>query len=154
MNVAELLRDGRPLILPTMQARCEAEVLTELAALLAGHHPGLSAEAVAEELAARERLGSTAIGDGLAIPHAKLPSAEKLLACFGRSERGVDFGSPDGHPTRFFFVLIAPLGAPGPHLTALAKISRLFKGPRLRARLRDARTAEELYAALAAEEGL
>jgi len=75
----------------------------------------------------RESLGSTAIGQGIAIPHAKSDCVEKLVAAFGLSKKGVDFDSLDGELAYIFFLLIAPQDSAGPHLKALARISRLLK---------------------------
>lgn len=80
-----------------------------------------------EALMARESLGSTAIGQGIAIPHAKSDCVEKLVAAFGISKKGVDFDSLDGEPAHIFFLLVAPQDSAGPHLKALARISRLLK---------------------------
>ena len=153
MKVADLVRENTLLILPQLRGRTRDDVLAELAEFLAAHHNGLDARDVLRSLSERERLGSTAVEGGLAIPHAKVADAHKLVACFGRSVGGVEFGAPDGLPSRFFFVLIAPAGAPGEHLTALARISRLFRDPRLRDRLDGARGAEEIYQVLAEGEG-
>ena len=80
-----------------------------------------------EALMARESLGSTAIGQGIAIPHAKSECVDKLVAAFGLSKKGVDFDSLDGEPAYIFFLLVAPQDSAGPHLKALARISRLLK---------------------------
>ena len=152
MRVADLVREDTLLIVPALRARTRDEALAELATFLARHHGDVRAQDVARALAERERLGSTAVGDGLAIPHAKLPGVPRLLACFGRSEEGIDFGAPDGKPTHFFFVLIAPESAPGEHLVALARVSRMFKDSEFRARLERARTAEGIHDVIAAED--
>lgn len=150
MGVADLLREDS--ILPRLAASNSHAVIRELGTFLAERHPGLSAEDAIRVLAERERLGSTAVGEGLAIPHAKLGSLGDLVACLGRSRRGIDFQAPDGRPIHFFFVLIAPLAAPGSHLKALARITRLFKSSGFRARLTAARTAREMYDVIAAED--
>lgn len=80
-----------------------------------------------EALMTREALGSTAIGQGVAIPHAKSECVKKLVAAFGLSKKGVDFDSLDGEPVHIFFLLVAPQDSAGPHLKALARISRLLK---------------------------
>lgn len=90
-----------------------------------------------EALMAREALGSTAIGQGVAIPHAKIDCASKLIAAFGLSRRGVDFDSLDGEPAYIFFLLVAPQDSAGPHLKALARISRLLKDKYFRDSLRS-----------------
>ena len=89
-----------------------------------------------ESLMAREALGSTAIGQGIAIPHAKSDCVEKLIAAFGLSKKGVDFDSLDGEPAYIFFLLVAPQDSAGPHLKALARISRLLKDKYFRDTLR------------------
>lgn len=89
-----------------------------------------------EALMARESLGSTAIGQGVAIPHAKIEGMKKLVAAFGLSKKGVDFDSLDGEPAHIFFLLVAPQDSAGPHLKALARISRLLKDKYFRDNLR------------------
>lgn len=89
-----------------------------------------------EALMAREALGSTAIGQGIAIPHAKVDCADKLVAAFGLSKKGVDFDSLDADPVYIFFLLVAPQDSAGPHLKALARISRLLKDKYCRDSLR------------------
>jgi len=89
-----------------------------------------------EALIARESLGSTAIGQGVAIPHAKSDCVTKLVAAFGLSKNGVDFDSLDGEPVYIFFLLVAPQDSAGPHLKALARISRLLKDKYFRDSLR------------------
>lgn len=90
-----------------------------------------------EALMAREALGSTAIGQGVAIPHAKIDCVTKLIAAFGISRKGVDFDSLDGEPAYIFFLLVAPQDSAGPHLKALARISRLLKDKYFRDSLRS-----------------
>jgi nitrogen PTS system EIIA component len=90
-----------------------------------------------DALMAREALGSTAIGQGVAIPHAKCDCVDKLVAAFGISRRGVDFDSLDGEPAHIFFLLVAPQDSAGPHLKALARISRLLKDKYFRDSLRN-----------------
>jgi len=89
-----------------------------------------------ESLMNREALGSTAIGQGIAIPHAKSDCVGKLVAAFGLSSKGVDFDSLDGEPAYIFFLLVAPQDSAGPHLKALARISRLLKDKYFRDTLR------------------
>jgi len=89
-----------------------------------------------EALMAREALGSTAIGQGVAIPHAKCDCVEKLVAAFALSRKGIDFDSLDGEPAYIFFLLLAPQDSAGPHLKALARISRLLKDKYFRDSLR------------------
>ena len=150
MRVVDLIDQDS--ILPGLRARRRNDVIPELAEFLATRHAGVTQQDAARVLTEREKLGSTAIGGGLAIPHAKLETVRGLIACLGRSPRGIDFGSPDEKPTHFFFVIIAPEQAQGDHLKALARISRLFQSSELRARLLGAETAEGMYAIMASAE--
>ncbi|HVN64840.1 MAG TPA: PTS sugar transporter subunit IIA, partial [Candidatus Binataceae bacterium] len=103
-------------------------------------------------LAERERLGSTAIGDGIAIPHGKLRGPTTIVGAFGRHLKGVDFESLDGAPTHLFFVLIAPEDSASLHLKALARVSRLFKESAFREKLLAASSADELYRLIKSED--
>ena len=87
---------------------------------------------------AREALGSTAIGQGIAIPHGKCSFVDKLVGCIGISKMGIDFDSLDGEPSHIFFMLIAPVESAGPHLKTLARISRLLKDKFVRDSLQNA----------------
>jgi PTS system nitrogen regulatory IIA component len=100
----------------------------------------------------RERISTTAIGEGVAIPHGKLAGVERVLGVFARSLDGVDFASLDGAPTRLFFALIAPQNAAADHLKALARISRLLKDEGFRRRLIDAKNRQELFTMIAEED--
>jgi nitrogen PTS system EIIA component len=113
---------------------------------------GNEKQVLVDALLARERLGSTGVGEGLAIPHAKVPGVRDLVASFGRSRTGVEFKAIDSRPTTFFFVLFAPTGVHGPHLNALARISRIFKTASFRDSLLRARDAHEIYLLIKAED--
>lgn len=119
-------------------------VLAEFASCLAGRHAGIFAEELLRLLLERETLGSTGIGDGIAIPHCKSPLLETPVLLFGRSETGVDFSAVDGRPVHLFFLLVVPEGAAGLHLKLLARISRLLKEPSVRSRLMTASTSGEI----------
>ncbi len=133
--------------------------------------PGSSAQAVLAELARplatlakvdgqrlldtlieREKLGSTGIGDGVAIPHGKVPGLPSIMASFGRSKQGVNFNAIDGKPTYLFFTLFAPENSAGAHLKALARISRIFKNPSFRESILKAADAAEMYRLIEAED--
>jgi nitrogen PTS system EIIA component len=146
---------GPELIVPQLQAREKSAVIRELADHLAAHVTGpqrIDREQLAKVLLERERLASTAIGEGVAIPHGKLDAVGKLVACVGRATEGVDFDSMDGRPTHLFFVLVAPENSTGVHLKALARISRLFKDPEFRTRLMQAKDAQEIFKVIADED--
>jgi len=131
-------------IITDLKATGKNDVLEELAQAVAGNNGGLSAESVARVLLEREKLGSTGIGDGVAIPHGKLAGIEEILVGFGRSRRGVDFKALDGRPVYLFFILIAPDGASADYLKCLARISRLLKDPGIRRDLKEAPSADDL----------
>ncbi|MDH4267535.1 MAG: PTS sugar transporter subunit IIA, partial [Deltaproteobacteria bacterium] len=105
-----------------------------------------------EILLERESLGSTGIGEGVAIPHGKSKEVKRLLASFGRSLAGMDFQAMDGKPTHLFFLLVAPENSAGIHLKALARISRLMKDNVFRKRLMEVNSGEEIYSLFSAED--
>lgn len=127
-------------------------VLEELAELLAANHSELEKKKVLDVLLERERISTTAIGEGVAIPHGKLAGVDRVVGAFARSPKGVDFASLDGGPTHLFFALIAPENAAADHLKALARISRLLKDEAFRRRLMAGETAEELFTIIAEED--
>jgi len=150
MKIVDFIRED--LILPELSATAKPDVLVELATHLAKHHNGVSRDELLRVLVEREKLASTAIGEGVAIPHGKLDAVGKLVACVGRAREGVDFDSMDGRPTHLFFVLVAPENSTGVHLKALARISRLFKDPEFRTRLMAAEGAKEMFEVIADED--
>ena len=143
MKIEDIL--AQELVLPDLAARSKTDVLVELANAVSAVHPELERERLVQALEDRERLNSTALGDGVAIPHGKLPGIKRVFAAFARSRQGVDFHSLDGGPTNLFFLLVAPEDSAGAHLKALARISRLLKDASFRKRLLDAPDAATLY---------
>lgn len=143
MKIIDLLAPAS--ILPNLQAGNKRNVLEELAKPLVPGPDELSLQTVLDVLLDRERLGSTGIGDNVAIPHGKLPQLSRLMLSFGRSVKGVDFDSMDGKPSHLFFMLLAPVNSAGLHLKALAKISRMLMNQTFRDNLIKAKGAEELY---------
>jgi nitrogen PTS system EIIA component len=139
-------------VIPTLVAREKNAVLREMASGLVTHHPALDEKRVHEVLLERERISTTAIGEGVAIPHGKLRGVERVLGIFARSLEGVDFASLDGGLTHLFFVLIAPENAAADHLKALARISRLLKDPTFRRRLMEGKTRQEIFEIIAQED--
>ena len=108
---------------------------------------------VLEVLMAREALGSTAIGQGIAIPHGKSDCVSKLVGCLGISKQGIKFDSLDGEPAYIFFLLIAPVDSAGPHLKALARISRLLKDKYIRENLKTVKDDKSIIAIVHQEDG-
>jgi len=139
-------------IVPEMRAKAKVEALQELATLLATLHPEIDGARLVQVLLDREALGSTAIGEGIAIPHGKLPGVTNVVAAFGRSPNGLEFDSLDGNPTRLFFLLVAPEDSAGIHLKALARVSRLLKDKSFRDRLAAGGTQEQLFAVIKEED--
>jgi len=128
-------------------------VLRELVGLVLRVSPDLDPNQLVETLQRREKLQSTGIGDGVAIPHGKTPAVDRVMACVGRSKAGVDFQSLDSLPTHLFVTLLVPEAEHGLHLKALARVSRLLKEPRVRQALLDAPDGEAMYAVLIDEDG-
>ena len=150
MKITDILTAD--MMVPEMEGTTKPEILRELARPLAAKYRELDLATIAAVLAERERLGSTAIGDGIAIPHGKMPGVKQILGAFGRHLRGVDFDSLDGRPTHLFFVLIAPENSTSLHLKALARVSRLFKDGSFRERLMTAPDAGEIYRLIVEED--
>ena len=150
MKIVDLIR--RDMVVPALQATDKRGILEELAQYMAGRHPRIDRTTLSRVLIEREQLASTAIGEGVAIPHGKLGSVGEIVACLGRARNGVEFDSMDGQPTYLFFVLVAPESSTGAHLKALARISRLLKDKAFREHLLKLETREELYDAIVAED--
>ncbi len=151
MKITEILTPE--MVIPELSGGSKTEVLSELAQRLSSAHREIAFDRLLGVLNERERLGSTAIGDGIAIPHGKIRGISQILGAFGRSTRGLDFDSLDGNPTHLFFLLIAPEDSASLHLKALARVSRLFKDAVFRQRLLEAPDASELYRLLKEEDG-
>jgi PTS system nitrogen regulatory IIA component len=130
-----------------------AEVLAELCRPVAQAN-GLDAARLVQVLLDREKLGSTGVGDGVAIPHGKLPGLPALVAVFGRSRAGVDYRAADGKPARLFFALFAPENSAGAHLKALSRVSRVFRVPAFRDSILAASSAEEIHRLILAADAL
>ena len=150
MKISEILNEE--LLIPNLQAKNKKAVLEELAGVLVDQGKLSDLDMVVEVLLDREKLGSTAIGDGIAIPHGKIKHLGGVVASFGRSHEGVDFESIDQKPTHLFFLLVAPENSAGVHLKALARISRLLKDPSFRKRLMEAENSEDLFRIISEED--
>jgi len=150
MKIAELLHPAA--INDDLQATGKNEVLEELTDSIMAVEEGLDRSEVIRVLQERENLGSTGIGDSVAIPHGKLRDIDRLLLSFGRSRKGVDFDSMDGKPAHLFFLLIAPEESVGIHLKTLARISKLLKDSSVRNKLMEAEDGGEIYRIIVEEE--
>ncbi len=150
MKIEDILAED--LVVADLGARSKNEVLVELAKAVTHAHPEIDVARLVGALEERERLNSTALGDGVAIPHGKLPGIRRVFAAFGRSRQGVDFQSIDGKPTHLFFLLAAPEDSAGAHLKALARISRLLKDATFRQRLLEAPDAHAIWTTIRDED--
>ncbi len=150
MKIAEFLKPES--IISDLAATTKAGVLTELSASLSRVLPAVPPQRLTQVLEDREKVASTGIGEGVAIPHGKLPGITTLSASFGVSRTGVEFEAIDHKPTHLFFALVAPENSAGLHLKALARISRLFKNPSFRASILAAQSPAEIYALIAQED--
>ena len=150
MKISDILEADS--VVAALRGRSKDDVIDELADVVAGTHPEIDRKRLVQALEDRERLNSTALGDGVAIPHGKLPGLKRVLAAFGRSLAGVDFQSLDGKPTHLFFLLVAPEDSAGAHLKALARISRLLKEETFRRRLMEAPSARDLFETIRTED--
>lgn len=145
MDLSDLLApDG---ILPALDVTCKKQALQELAARAAAI-TSLDERQIFETLLQRERLGSTGLGRGIAIPHVKMKSLGGIVCLFARLSQPIDFESQDGEPVDLIFLLLAPDHASGDHLKALARISRLVREPSTLEQLRTAPDREAIKAVL------
>jgi PTS system nitrogen regulatory IIA component len=135
-------------VIPALRVNNKKQALQELAAR-AAVLTGEPERAIFDILLQRERLGSTAVGSGIAIPHGKMPRLNRLFGMFARLERPIDFEALDRQPVDLIFLLLAPEGAGADHLKALARVARLLRDPAMADKLRASRDAEALYAVLA-----
>ncbi len=143
MNIQDMLK--KEFIIEDLKSKTKQGALVELADVFLDDNTAIDRSSVIEVLLEREKLGSTGIGDGIAIPHGKLAGLEDLVVSFGRSNRGVDFDSLDGRPVHIFFLLMAPENSAGQHLKALARISRMLKDASFRESLINAESSENIY---------
>ena len=144
MKILDIL--DKRMIVSRLTSSDKPGVLRELVRVIAQVEKEVEEGRMVDILLERESLGSTGIGEGVAIPHGKSKDVKKLLASFGRSLPGVDYQSMDGKPAHLFFLLVAPENSAGIHLKALARISRLMKDQTFRKRLMEAGSSEEIYA--------
>jgi PTS system nitrogen regulatory IIA component len=147
MKMTDMLREE--FILAELKAKNKRDVLAELADVLASKTGNVTSDVMLHALIEREKLGSTGIGDGIAIPHGKIAGLEEMAVAFGRSRHGIDFESMDGKPGHLFFLLMAPENSAGQHLKVLARISRMLKDAVFRKNLMEAKGHEDLVRIIA-----
>ncbi len=145
MDLSDLIRQDA--IIPSLKANSKKQVIQEMAER-AATLLDLPARDIFDHLLQRERLGSTGIGQGVAIPHAKLAKIDTLFGMFARLDKPIDFDAIDDEPVDLVFLLLAPESAGADHLKALARIARLMREPGMAQKLRASRDAASIYAVL------
>ena len=143
MRLVDVLR--KEYIMPELEARDKEELLDEMFSRLSELVPDLDRGSLLNALLKREKLGTTGIGHGVALPHGRLKSVKSIMVFFGRSRRGVDFNSIDKTPVHLFFLIIAPENSAATHLKLLACISRILKSQEFRDRLLSASTPSDIF---------
>jgi PTS system nitrogen regulatory IIA component len=146
MALADLIAQNS--VLPALKANSKKQLLQELSAK-AAEVTGLSEREIFDVILQRERLGSTGVGNGIAIPHGKLSSLDRIVGVFARLDHPVDFEALDDQPVDLVFLLLAPEGAGADHLKALSKVARVMRDGELVQKLRATENAASLYAFLA-----
>lgn len=150
MNISTLLNER--LILPNLTSTTKQHVMAEVVEHLAAVQTGINAGELLKALLEREKLGSTGIGNGIAIPHGKLAGLSDIILVFARSTGGVPFEAIDGKPIHLIFLLVAPASSTGGHLKALARLSRLLKNDEFRQALLSAPTASDIMKTITGED--
>ena len=150
MKIADILKKEH--IIEELKSCDKQNVLSEISSFLEEKGEINSKESLLAALSEREKLGSTGIGENVAIPHAKTSGIDKIITVFGLSKNGVEFDSLDQKPVHFIFLVMAPENSTGQHLKALARISRLFKNPSLRESILHANKVDQIYSILIDED--
>ena len=143
MNLRDFLKPSS--VWTDLKASNKFEIINELAANICAANNNLNQTEVSDILNEREKLGSTGIQDGVAIPHGKVPGITDIIVACGLKKSGIDFESHDGKPSKIFFVLLAPESAAGTHLKILARLSKLLKDEVFRNKMLQSDTPEDLY---------
>ena len=146
MKLSEILHEDS--IIPELKAKDKKSVLSELAERVCARDPVIDKSTLVKVLLEREKLGSTGIGDGVAIPHGKLGGVSQPMISCGRSLEGVDFDAMDGQPAHLFFLLLAPEDSSSIHLQVLARLAKILKTSAFRKRLMQASNQQEIYRAI------
>ena len=150
MRLTDILDESS--IVADLQASDKTEVLETLVETVSQTHSTLDTEEILKVLLDREELGSTGIGDGIAIPHGKSAGLSQIISGFGLSKSGIEFDSLDGKPAYLFFLLVAPENSAGVHLKMLARISRMLRNTDFRNKLLDANSQQEIYRIISEED--
>ena len=146
MTITEIL--DKSCVLVPLEAKDKTEAITQLVDALEASGKLLDRDDVLRAVLLREKTRSTGIGEGLAVPHGKSKGCERLLLAIGKPARPIDFDSRDGRPCDLIFLLASPVNEMGPHIQALAKISRIWLAPAFRQAVAHANTVDDLHAAI------
>ncbi|MGK9368526.1 PTS sugar transporter subunit IIA [Melioribacter sp. Ez-97] len=150
MKVSEILQPDK--IIPSLKGRSKTEVINELVDLFKDDERVKDLEGVREAVHEREKIMSTGVGKGFAIPHAKSNGVNDIIAAFGKLDEPIDFQALDGQPVNLVFLLVGKENLVGPHIKLLSRISRMMNNEEFRENLAKARTAEEIYNLFVEEE--
>ena len=150
MNLLDILSLESTIV--DLEGESKEDIIAELVNSLPVGDAITDRDQVLQAILDREKIMSTGIGDGIAIPHGKSAAATDLVAAMGTQRRGVDFDALDGEPAFVFFLLVSPANVSGPHIKALARISRLLKNEEFKKKLIEANSAEEIIATIEAAE--
>jgi PTS system nitrogen regulatory IIA component len=150
MKIMDFLKEEA--VISNLEGKTKDAVLEEMASLLANGTQEIDPNRLKQAILEREELGSTALGEGIAIPHGRLNGIRRVYGVFARSIDGVDFSSPDGKFTHLFFLLVAPENSAASHLKALARVSRLLKDASFRSRVLQLGSRYEIFAAIREED--
>jgi PTS system nitrogen regulatory IIA component len=151
MRMEDILKDS--CVVADLKGKTKDEVLLELVDTLKKAHLVEDTEKAVSVILEREKLGSTGIGDGVAIPHGKMKGLHSMLCAFGKSKEGLDFDAVDSKPVYLFFLLLAPEDSASLHLKTLSRISKLLRDPSFRKRLTELSSSREMYNAIIEEDG-
>lgn len=150
MNMRDALRES--CVIADLKGSTKTEVLTELVSSFKGCGLVEDVKKAVEVVLERERLGSTGIGEGIAIPHGKMKGIGGILCAFGRSKKGVDFDAVDGKPVHIVFLLLAPEDSAGLHIQMLSRISRILRDQAFRKHLVEQSLSEDLYSEIVGQD--
>ena len=150
MNLLDILSAESTIV--DLKGESKEDIIAELVNALPVGDAITDRDQVLQAVLDREKIMSTGIGDGIAIPHGKSAAVTELVAAMGTQRRGVDFDALDGEPAFVFFLLVSPANVSGPHIKALARISRLLKNDEFKKKLIEANSAEEIIATIEAAE--
>jgi nitrogen PTS system EIIA component len=143
MEIGDVLK--KESVVFNLVSRTKSDVIKELAERVVSQYPSSNKDNLVKVLIERENLCSTAVDEGVAIPHGKISGLSNIIVAFGRSMDGIDFESLDGRPTHLFILVLAPENSSGVHLKLLARISRIFKNPDFRSRILTADSSDQIY---------